>query len=410
MAHSAPRGGLPRWLLNALTALLMLGATAGAASPAHAQDLTAEQQKEILALLEAGNAAFDRGDYPGSLKLYEDAIAIADLPQIRYRMGLCQERLENYGEAIANYERYLELRPDADNRGRIETDIKRLKDKLADTQRASLEITTDPAGFEVRVKDAQGKRLGVTPLNLTVKPGDMPLYLTKQGFAPITTRATLEAGKAVVLNLKGQVQKPGRAFLKVSSTPADALVIDKNTGKPIGKTPLVQELPPGKLSLEVASKGYFPESRDIELDDGGMVEVSVTLTRNPSIPLDDDATASGPDTFGAGLGLTITGGVLAVGSGVMWYLASDRINQYNDLDRSDPNNTRADLDDLDGQIGTFKLLTYVTGGVAAASLVTGVILMAVDGGGESSEARADGPRLDITPLPGGAGVSLGGAF
>lgn len=389
---------------------LMLGAAVGPASEAHAQDLSAEQQQEILALLEAGNAAFDRGDYAGSLKLYEEAIAIADLPQIRYRMGLCQERLENYGEAIANYERYLELRPDADNRGRIETDIKRLKAKLADTKRATLEITTDPAGFEVRVKDAGGKRLGVTPLNLTVKPGDVPLYLTKKGFAPITTRAKLEAGKAVVLNLKGQVQKPGRAFLKVSSTPADASVIDKSTGKTIGKTPLVQEMKPGKLSLEVASKGYFPESRDIDLDDGGMVEVNVTLTRNPSIPLGGGEDGGGPNTFGAGLGLTITGGVLALGTGAMWYLATDRINQYNDLDRSDPNNTRADLDDLDSQIGTFKLLTYIGGSVAAASVLTGVILMAVDGGDSSAEELADGPQLNVTPLPGGAGVSLGGAF
>lgn len=130
----------------------LLGATlvCAAAPHASAQDrptkLTAADQKRLLQLVKLGEQAYEAGKLDEARASFEAALAIAPVGGVYYRLALCHERMERHAEAAAAYRRYLELVPDAANRGRVEADIARHDAAVAQLQIATLSIATTPEG------------------------------------------------------------------------------------------------------------------------------------------------------------------------------------------------------------------------------------------------------------------------
>jgi hypothetical protein len=133
--------------------------------------------------------------------------------------------------------------------------------------------------------------------------------------------------------------------LKVSSTPSGATV--SAGGKKLGKTPLEQELPAGKVELVIEHEGKPPEIRQVTVIDDDTVEVDVTFGSGGGsgkglayaallggvalgiaggilIGIDEDATPGVPtyrDSAPPGIALSAAGAV-AIGVGIYLFVRS----------------------------------------------------------------------------------------
>lgn len=146
---------------------------AGAADKPAAKPSPAEAKKQLT----EGEKKFKAGSYTEALAAFQASDSIKPTPQTARYIGLTQDKLENYPEAVAGYERFLaEVPPKMDKeaeeaRKRIE-EIKALPGKV--------QLQTAPAGATVTL---DGKALeSVTPTEFEVAPGKHTLQVTAEGF------------------------------------------------------------------------------------------------------------------------------------------------------------------------------------------------------------------------------------
>jgi tetratricopeptide (TPR) repeat protein len=88
-------------------------------SPAEAEEPTAEPAPDPRALFAEGALAYAAGRYADAIEHFEAAFALREDPALLFDLGLAHERLGHDAEAVAMYERYLEARPEAENRAHV---------------------------------------------------------------------------------------------------------------------------------------------------------------------------------------------------------------------------------------------------------------------------------------------------
>ena len=59
----------------------------------------------------AARAAYELGDYRGAIAEFEAARALKPLPELDYNIGRCLERIEQWGEAAAAFQRFVDAQP-----------------------------------------------------------------------------------------------------------------------------------------------------------------------------------------------------------------------------------------------------------------------------------------------------------
>lgn len=84
----------------------------------------------------AGEAYFERGDYEAALEEFEKSYQNSRRPALLYNIALTLEKLRRYGEALAFYQLYLQVRPDAPEREFLEDQIDLLKGFLEKEEKA----------------------------------------------------------------------------------------------------------------------------------------------------------------------------------------------------------------------------------------------------------------------------------
>ncbi len=104
--------------LRALSVALLLAIPTTGVAQADADD------EEARSLFQAGEVAFSQGRFERALDYFQRAYELSQRPGLLFNIANLQDRLNQPREAIATFERYLELAPDAENaafvRGRIE--------------------------------------------------------------------------------------------------------------------------------------------------------------------------------------------------------------------------------------------------------------------------------------------------
>lgn len=153
-------------------------------------------ERAARAHFSSGRAYYDQGRYEDALREFTEAFRVApDASKglMVFNMGQGQERLGRLAEAIASFQRYLELVPDAEDRATIEERIRGLQERLAQT---GIVLTVSEPGARVLV---DGTEAGTTPLAaaLQVTPGSHELRVEKEGFQPFRLRVAVEAGRRV---------------------------------------------------------------------------------------------------------------------------------------------------------------------------------------------------------------------
>lgn len=138
---------------------------------------------------------------------------------------------------------------------------------------ATLELTTTPAGATCTIA---GKRVGVTPCNLTIVAGLHGLELELEHHHPYKELLQAQPGTAITRAVKLE------AFpvpVRFESTPPGAAVrVDE---KLVGETPLSVPLAPGDYAVRVVAHGYEAIEHRVAVQPGPSAAFAWTLSAMP---------------------------------------------------------------------------------------------------------------------------------
>lgn len=238
-------------------------------------------------------------------------------------------------------------------------------------------------------------------------------YLAERTDAP--DRAAVQA------RIDSARARPAR--LAISSEPAGAAIaVD---GNPTGRTtPAEVEVPPGDHTIVLTLEGHEDASQSVTVGFGVRQEVTATLTARPDSggglgseedifggggegPGDggtpvDGGEDDGPSYTAAKIFAGIGGAALVAGT-VLGFLALSEQSDYDEM-------PTVETKDRGERLALFADVAFT---VAAASLITGIVLyLTEDGGEEEEEPAAEGASVSLSPVvgPDGAGVFAGMRF
>lgn len=186
--------------------LLLLSLLFAAACPlpvmAQEDDAATEsdpRMEEAQSRFAEATALFDRGDYESALAEFQEIYALMEGHPRRsfvlFNIGLTQEELFRYDEALATYRRFLEEAPrPAPREDEVRGAIERLVPRLA-----TLTITTNVPEAEVWVDE---RRVGTAPGSVSVTGGRHVIELRAQGYNPARTDLQVAARTEPSLNLE----------------------------------------------------------------------------------------------------------------------------------------------------------------------------------------------------------------
>jgi tetratricopeptide (TPR) repeat protein len=101
-------------------------------------------------LFNSARDAFEAGDYEAALDRFEQSFQLSNRPALLYNIGTTLDRLRRDADALAAFERYLELVPDSPNRGEIEARVLVLqgavnREQAEEAERARMEAERQAA-------------------------------------------------------------------------------------------------------------------------------------------------------------------------------------------------------------------------------------------------------------------------
>jgi hypothetical protein len=364
-------------LKAALVALLLLATPEGS-----------EAERRSMALLAAGDKAFDNLEYEEAAKRYLEAYRLLEAAGERnrapflYNAGLAYEQLGSCEKAVVLFDRYLETEQMSVTR-EIAGTIDRAR-RCAPTIR----IQTNPPGASVLI---DGVSVGASPLSVPVRAGEHVLRFEMDGYRSLETALNVEEGRprAVVESLAGRA-KLGRIDLVVRDI--SEVSIDDEV---IGRGPFERQVKIAHGKHDVRLNRLGCELRELELNvpPGGSVEaafspdcVAVPAQEPPHGPyVRGRGGSNAPAWISGGIGVA----ALAV-SGVFVGLSIDGRNAV-DAELAKPDDVRvgAEVRRLNDDVGRNNVVAVSAGVAGLAALSLAVVLWVTSP--EPLEATVAGP-------------------
>lgn len=285
-------------------------------------------------------------------------------------------------------------------------------------------VHTDPSGAQASVG---GGDPCVTPCLVPLRQGTYRVEFNKAGFAPMTHEFVKPAGQIVEVRVQlqslataqpiGVSSAQGYLRLDVTQTGAQ-IVVD---GQPYARSPLTAPiaLTPGAHRIAIGLAGHQVWTRNVNVIAGRTTHVPVTLkpeggatpirsvAGTPFTPTDSAALKdTGWALVGTGAGLLVAGVVLTAlelsNAETVRLAVRFRIEDSEYVSGL----TRQDVLDLEAASQLERTLSFVSYGLGAAALVTGLILATMNSDSGSGDPLRP-PGLGIAPWvgPGLGGVS-----
>ncbi len=288
----------------------LLGALPAQANQSQQLDAIRQRMEDGLALFVAGKAA-------EAAKQFETGYAEHPYSAFLFNAGVCYEKLGRDADALAKYQKYLEVDPEAPDIDDVKQRVAKLTAKLAppdgqteapptttevdqQSMRSLVVIETEPPGAPVRVfrpvsdppipfQPGTEKPAGWTEIVTTTAPTSLSLsvglyHIVVDEFQDFNASDTqLRVAPGHVHHFKANLsQGVFMAFLRVSSNVKGAHIwldeVDK--AKPEwGTTPYGELVPVGEHEVFVEAPGFEPTSAKVELASGERREVQVEMTR-----------------------------------------------------------------------------------------------------------------------------------
>jgi tetratricopeptide (TPR) repeat protein len=289
-----------------------------ATQPAHAQQ--ADALKKAQASFDQAQLSYLQGKYDEAAQGFIDAYAARAFPQFLYNVGASYHMKgkkasdpEAYQKAVDAYRKYLTEDAQATDKvkvekaiGVLEAEIARLKaapppvnagsaadpaatpaapsqevQQLGDVKvRGLFVIESDPSNATIYMDDKRKGAFATTPWSGTLE-GDHKVLIEKRGYTVIEKAISADPTKLFVLSAS-MSQASFLGWVEISSNVpgADIFIDDKSVGA-IGRTPLSQNIKPGKHTFWISTDGYDEYKQEIDVIANEVTPIKATLKGSP---------------------------------------------------------------------------------------------------------------------------------
>ncbi len=158
-----------------------------------------------------GEKKYKAGDFAGALTEFQAADAIKSTAQSQRYIGLCQDNLGHFSEAVASYEKFLAAVPD-----KMKTEGDEIKKRVEQIKAmpARLHVESTPPGASIL---ADGKPMGTTPADVELAPGKHILHIELAGYLP--NDRDLDLPYAAKQDIRAELQAKPAEPPPVAATP-----------------------------------------------------------------------------------------------------------------------------------------------------------------------------------------------
>ena len=195
--------------------------------------------EQAQTLVYEASRLFGARDYEGALTQLRSAETIAAkvsdsaLPQIRFNIARCLDELGRSAEALAAYQRYIELPDEGHRKDRAWKAMQALEQQVF----GRINVTCVPAGATISSRGmSRGDRLCPWS-NARVEPGRYSVTISHPGHVTETRAVTVEAGQSVTLEVVLGAEAPAVPVAPVAPPPVAVTAPPpppRSTGAPIG--------------------------------------------------------------------------------------------------------------------------------------------------------------------------------
>jgi tetratricopeptide (TPR) repeat protein len=275
-----------------------------AIAPAHGQP--ADALKKAQSAFDKAQLDYLQGKYDDAAQGFVDAHAARQFPQFLYNAaasyhmkGKKASDPDAYQKAVDAYRAYLKEEPEAADKAKVEkaigvleAEIKRLKDQpqapptgttegsaatpppaapsqevesLGDAKpRGLIVIESDPSNATIYLDDKRKGQFAVTPWSGSLE-GDHKVIIEKRGYTVIERPVSADPTKLFVLSA-AMSQQSFLGWVEISSNvPGADIYIDDKTVGAVGRTPLSQNIKPGKHTFWISADGYDEYRQEVEV-------------------------------------------------------------------------------------------------------------------------------------------------
>ena len=268
--------------------------------------------------LKKAQAAFDKaqldylqGKYDEAAQGFVDAFAARPFPQFLYNAGASYHMKgkkasdpDAYQKAVEAYRSYLDKEPQAADKAKVEkaigvleAEIKRLKEQagagtgsagtgsagtgsgsaappaspsqeveqLGDAKpRGLIVVESEPSNATIYLDDKRKGPFATTPWSGSLE-GDHKIIIEKRGYTVIERPVSADPSKLLVLSA-AMSQQSFLGWVEITSNVpgADIFIDDKAVGA-VGRTPLSQNIKPGKHTFWISADGYDEYRQEVEV-------------------------------------------------------------------------------------------------------------------------------------------------
>lgn len=332
------RSSLLARLLATLLALLVCGPLPPASYAQSGEDVT----EQAVALNKRAQSAAQAGRYDEAVRLYRQAIALIEHPDLLVRLAQVLTVQGDHRGALSSCQRALSselLTPQTETVAR----------QCVSTANAHLDevtavIDTNPQGASIRL---DGSPIGLTPWRGSLPPGRRQFDFELDGYRAATRLVDATKGSKVNLRVLLLPNNIG-GLITLHSTPEGANVLLDDEF--IGQSPIISfPTSVGAHTLKVVLPGYNAEQRPIMMSEGQSAELAVYLTP-------ERGNVSALDLWPAWAMMGASGLMAALGGLTGW----QALNARNDADKLARNAVQRDQYNLHiNDMNTYSTLSDV---------------------------------------------------
>ena len=280
-----------------------------AAIPAAAQN--ADALKKAQQAFDQAQMDYLAGKYDEAAQGFQDAYSARQFPQFLYNVGAAfhmKGKKTNdaaaYEKAVEFYRKYLAEDPQASDKAKVEkaigvleAEIKRLKDagaqptpqaapsaevqNLGDVQvRGLIVVESEPSNATIYLDDKKNGPHATTPWSGSLT-GEHKIIIEKRGYKVAEKVVVADPSKLFVLSAV-MAEEDYLGWLEVTSNVpgAEIFIDDKEIGA-VGRTPLSQNIKPGKHTIWISADGYDEYKEEVEVIAGETHTVKAQLRGEP---------------------------------------------------------------------------------------------------------------------------------
>lgn len=263
----------------------------------------ADALKKAQAAFDVAQLDYLQGKYDAAAQGFIDAYAARAFPQFLYNAGASYHMKgkqasdpDAYQKAVDAYRKYLAADPQATDKAKVEkaigvleAEIKRLRaasppdtggsagtaaaanapsqevQQLGDARpRGLVVIESDPSNATIYLDDKRKGPFATTPWSGSLE-GDHKVIIEKRGYTVIDKTVSADPTKLFVL-AAAMSQQSFLGWVEVTSNVpgADIFIDDKSVGA-VGRTPLSQNIKPGRHTFWVSADGYDEYKQEVEV-------------------------------------------------------------------------------------------------------------------------------------------------